>query len=52
MRDMTDESPEIIHCMPNDDKHDSSIDCPCHPTLNYKDPVTGNEVWLHKESVQ
>jgi hypothetical protein len=23
--------------------------CWCNPELSYKDPITGNEVWTHKE---
>ena len=30
-------------------EHRSSGDCWCNPELNYVDPVTGVEVWVHKE---
>lgn len=30
-------------------EHISSPDCWCHPELDYKDPETGAEVWVHKE---
>ena len=30
-------------------EHRTSGDCWCNPELNYVDPVTGVEVWVHKE---
>ena len=30
-------------------EHVMSGDCWCNPELNYVDPVTGVEVWVHKE---
>lgn len=30
-------------------EHETSENCWCHPTLYYKDPDTGNEVWVHNE---
>jgi hypothetical protein len=39
---------EIFHIMPNDDKHESSIDCWCEPQLTYKDSENGGEVWTHR----
>lgn len=30
-------------------EHISSPECWCHPELDYKDPETGAEVWVHKE---
>lgn len=30
-------------------EHQTSEHCWCHPTLEYKDPDTGNEVWVHNE---
>jgi len=30
-------------------EHRSSGDCWCNPELNYVHPVTGVEVWVHKE---
>jgi hypothetical protein len=29
-------------------EHISSPDCWCEPELNYKDPDTGAEVWVHR----
>jgi hypothetical protein len=29
-------------------EHTESKDCFCHPELDYKDPDTGVEVWVHK----
>jgi hypothetical protein len=28
-------------------EHVESKDCWCHPTLDYVDPETGCEVWIH-----
>lgn len=28
---------------------DDPRECWCHPTLDYKDPVTGAELWVHNE---
>lgn len=39
----------MIHVMPTDAEHVESKECWCEPTLDYIDPETGNEVWLHKE---
>ena len=30
-------------------EHTMSGDCWCNPELNYTDPETGAEVWVHKE---
>ena len=30
-------------------EHTMSGDCWCNPELNYTDPETGTEVWVHKE---
>jgi len=30
-------------------EHEASENCWCHPILDYKDPDTGNEVWVHNE---
>ena len=30
-------------------EHIMSGDCWCNPELNYTDPETGSEVWVHKE---
>jgi hypothetical protein len=30
-------------------EHISSPDCWCEPELDYKDPDTGAEVWVHRE---
>lgn len=30
-------------------EHIDSPDCWCCPRLDYKDPVNGNEVWVHNE---
>ena len=30
-------------------EHIMSGDCRCNPELNYTDPETGSEVWVHKE---
>lgn len=40
---------EIIHIMPNTSTHYDRLDCWCEPTLDYKDYLNGNEVWIHKE---
>jgi hypothetical protein len=52
MTDMTDqqlEDPtvkEFTGCRPRE--HISSPDCWCEPELDYKDPDTGAEVWVHR----
>lgn len=30
-------------------EHIASPDCWCEPELDYVDPETGNEVWVHRE---
>lgn len=30
-------------------KHEKSPDCWCQPELEYEDPETGNQVWVHRE---
>jgi len=30
-------------------QHVDRFDCWCGPTKNYEDPVTGNQVWVHRE---
>lgn len=30
-------------------EHVESADCWCNPRLDYKDPITGVEVWVHNE---
>jgi hypothetical protein len=37
------------HVMPNNDAHESSRSCWCEPYLDYKDPDSDNEVWVHRE---
>ena len=29
-------------------EHESSKDCWCEPYLDYEDPETGNQVWVHR----
>lgn len=38
-----------IHVVPTHekDKHFDRRDCPCAPYLDYKDPNTLKEVWVH-----
>lgn len=40
----------IYHVTPDYDwrEHITSEKCWCEPTLQYKNPETGNEVWIHK----
>ena len=37
-----------IHTMPNNGRHDCSVNCFCVPELNYQDDVTKIRVFLHK----
>jgi hypothetical protein len=30
-------------------EHKTSSDCWCEPELDYVDPVTGDEVWVHRD---
>lgn len=42
------------HLMPDNfdaTQHVSVSDCQCGPTLESKDPETGDEVWLHKNLI-
>lgn len=39
-----------LHVMPDDDKHISSYQCFCRPTISYQDEITGKKVWIHKSS--
>lgn len=42
----------MIHVVPTHDKlnrtHAEDPKCWCNPTMTYKDPETGKEVWSHK----
>lgn len=29
-------------------EHDTSPGCPCRPYVDYTDPVTGFELWVHR----
>lgn len=54
MTDMTDQQPEdptVKEYLQIDRlrEHISSHDCWCEPELDYKDPDTGAEVWVHRE---
>lgn len=41
---------EWTHVYPvEEQEHELSQDCWCQPTLDYRDPVTGVEVWVHRE---
>jgi len=40
---------EAIRARSGEREHDASSDCWCNPELDYKDPDTGAEVWVHKE---
>lgn len=41
---------ERIHVYPIHQGHwDSDINCWCNPFLEYKDPVNGSEVWVHRD---
>lgn len=41
---------QCSNCQPlADGEHDDSEFCWCNPSLDYRDPVTGNEVWVHNE---
>lgn len=53
MTDMTDQQPEdptVKESLQVDRprEHISSPDCWCEPELDYKDPDTGAEVWVHR----
>lgn len=37
-----------LHVMPDDDKHECSEKCFCHPEVTYVDEVTKKKVWVHK----
>lgn len=41
----------ILHIYPIKNKflHICDVWCACEPYLNYKDIITGNEVWVHIE---
>lgn len=40
---------ERYHVIPSDREHIDSPECWCQPELDYKDPYSGNEVWVHRE---
>jgi len=40
---------KAIRARGNVREHTMSGDCWCNPELNYTDPETGAEVWVHKE---
>lgn len=49
---MTVEDEKNIHVMPVGEGipiHACSTECWCEPELNYRDGVTGKEVWVHRE---
>ncbi len=37
-----------IHLFKSDEPHAVHPGCFCEPYLNYKDPVDGREVWVHR----
>lgn len=40
----------IYHVYQNNGEHKDSESCFCNPYLEYKDLITKNEVWLHREN--
>jgi hypothetical protein len=36
------------HVMPSGNDHADHPECWCEPQLEYRDPETGNEVWVHR----
>lgn len=41
---------DVFHVLPDQDgyEHELSEKCWCIPSLNYKNPELGNEIWIHR----
>ena len=48
-RELANRVDKAIRARGNVREHNMSGDCWCNPELNYTDPETGAEVWVHKE---
>lgn len=48
-RELANRVDKAIRARVNVREHTMSGDCWCNPELNYTDPETGAEVWVHKE---
>jgi hypothetical protein len=38
----------VVPVYPGEPEHEASIDCWCEPELEYRDEITGGEVWSHR----